>query len=62
MNNKQLIKIAEEVNAILTLDQAIRHLQEDVLPNMEQCDCKKEHEQLLKWLIELKQRRQNDNQ
>lgn len=48
----------------MSLDEAIEHL-EETLTNIDHkwsCDeCKSEHEQLLEWLIELKQRRSADD-
>ena len=58
--SKQLKKIADDYNSAITLQQAIRHLQQDVLPNMQCSPCKDEHQKLLQWLIELKDRRQQD--
>lgn len=49
---------------MMTLDEAIEHL-EETLTNSDHrwscAECKSEHEQLLKWLIELKQRRSEDD-
>ncbi len=48
----------------MTLNEAIEHLEKDVLPNWAEgkcMECKKEHEQLLFWLKELKTRRENDS-
>ena len=49
---------------MMSLDEAIEHL-EETLTNSDHkwsCDeCKSEHEQLLKWLIELKHRREKDD-
>ena len=39
---------------MISLDEAIRHLEEDVLPKMECSACKDEHIQLLEWLKELR--------
>ena len=58
--NKIAKKIADDYNSAITLQQAIRHLQQDVLPNMQCSSCKDEHQKLLQWLIELKDRRQQD--
>lgn len=42
----------------MTIDEAISHLR-DIIPDL--CDeCKKEHEQLLEWLIELKKFRETE--
>lgn len=49
---------------MMTLDDAIEHL-EETLTNRDHkwscAECKSEHEQLLEWLIELKQRRSEDD-
>lgn len=49
---------------MMSLDEAIEHL-EETLTNIDHkwsCDeCKSKHEQLLEWLIELKQRRSADD-
>lgn len=49
---------------MMTLNEAIEHL-EETLTNSDHrwscAECKSEHEQLLKWLIELKQRRSEDD-
>lgn len=42
----------------MTLEEAIYHLQKEVLPNMECSECKKQHIQLLEWLKQLKKLRQ----
>lgn len=44
----------------MTLEEAIYHLQIEVLPNMKCSKCKDEHIQLLNWLKELKELRQKN--
>ena len=45
----------------MTLDEAIKHLQEVIEQDDFSCaECKSEHEQLLEWLIELRERREVD--
>ena len=47
----------------MTLDEAIQHLEETLASKDHKwscAECKSEHEQLLEWLIELKQRRIDD--
>lgn len=44
---------------MISLDEAIRHIEEDVLPRMECSACKDEHIQLLEWLKELRDFREN---
>lgn len=44
----------------LTLDEAIKHI-EDVIKDCDK-ECKIEHLQLKKWLLELKELRKKDNQ
>lgn len=39
---------------MISLDEAIRHIEEDVLPRMVCSACKAEHIQLLEWLKELR--------
>lgn len=39
---------------MISLDEAIRHIEEDVLPRMGCSACKDEHIQLLEWLKELR--------
>lgn len=43
---------------MISLDEAIIHLEEDVLPKMECSACKDEHIQLLEWLKELRDLRE----
>ena len=43
----------------MTLEQAIYHLEVEVLPNMPCSECKNEHIQLLEWLKELQELRKN---
>lgn len=48
----------------MSLDDAIEHLEETLMNSDHKwsCDeCKSEHEQLLEWLIELKNRRSEDD-
>ena len=48
----------------MTLDDAIDHLEETLIDSDHRwscAECKSEHEQLLKWLIELKHRRETDD-
>ena len=48
----------------MTLDEAIQHLEETLASRDHKwscAECKSEHEQLLEWLIELKQRRSADD-
>ena len=48
----------------MTLDEAIQHLEEtlaDIDHKWSCAECKSEQEQLLEWLIELKQRRSVDD-
>ncbi|MGP1412210.1 MAG: hypothetical protein ACTTKD_10305 [Peptoanaerobacter stomatis] len=44
----------------MTLKEAINHIDE-VIKYTECEECKKEHMQLKRWLIELQQRRENEN-
>ena len=46
----------------MTLQEAIEHLEEKLAEDNWSCkECKKEHEQLLEWLIELKNWREADS-
>ena len=45
----------------MTLEQAIYHLEVEVLPNMPCSECKNEHIQLLEWLKELQELRTIEN-
>lgn len=45
----------------MSLDEAIEHLKEKLDKDSFDCvECKNEHEQLLKWLLELKQYRERN--
>lgn len=46
-------------NEDLDLEEAIKHLESLIVQDLFSCkECKKEHQKLLRWLIELKEYRQ----